>query len=77
MSVLFDPSILPGCSSDLEKSIVPGTRLYPISEGYRAGLGCYEIHGFVFSSLTGYTYVYDSKDAVLFDCFFLTIENLI
>lgn len=66
MSVLFDPSILPGCSNDPSEAVIPGTKIYPLSEGYRAGLGCYEVHGFVFSSLSGYVHSYDSKDAVSF-----------
>lgn len=66
--MLFDQSIFPqlanGPSTSEHKTCVPGDRLFPTSEGYRAGAGCYEVHGFIFASLVGFVHVFDSKDPV-------------
>lgn len=43
-----------GCS----KYVIPGDRLFPISEQLKAGIGTYELFGHIYASLAGTLHMY-------------------
>ncbi|VDN19030.1 unnamed protein product [Gongylonema pulchrum] len=44
------------------KFVVPGDRLFPISEDLKAGTGTYELYGYIHASLAGKLHMYTSND---------------
>uniref|UniRef100_A0A914GXY0 Exosome complex component CSL4 n=1 Tax=Globodera rostochiensis TaxID=31243 RepID=A0A914GXY0_GLORO len=69
ISASFLDSILPGFSGtdnngNCEKrACIPGELLFSVADGYHAGNGCYEFHGSVFASLSGFVHVFSLKDS--------------
>ena len=47
-----------------QRLCIPGERLFALDEGYAAGHGCYEIHGFVHAALAGVIQVTLNKQQV-------------
>ncbi|VBB28580.1 unnamed protein product [Acanthocheilonema viteae] len=47
-----------GCS----KYVIPGDRLFPISEQMKAGIGTYELFGHIYASLAGTVHMYTTVE---------------
>lgn len=47
-----------GCS----KYVIPGDRLFPISEELKAGIGTYELFGHIYASLAGTLHIYTAVE---------------
>uniref|UniRef100_A0A8R1XW01 Exosome complex component CSL4 C-terminal domain-containing protein n=1 Tax=Onchocerca volvulus TaxID=6282 RepID=A0A8R1XW01_ONCVO len=51
-------SVGEGCS----KYVIPGDRLFPISEQLKAGIGTYELFGHIYASLAGTLHMYTTTE---------------
>uniref|UniRef100_A0A915N5R7 Exosome complex component CSL4 C-terminal domain-containing protein n=1 Tax=Meloidogyne javanica TaxID=6303 RepID=A0A915N5R7_MELJA len=58
MNIINESTIPDPCN----KVCIPGDKLFSVSDGYRAGNGCFEFYGILVASLTGYVNVSIVKD---------------
>ena len=79
MTSTFINSLLPQTSNGQQENTVctPGDKLFSVSDGFHAGSGCYEFHGTIRASLTGYVHVYELKNSVCVILYFNIIPVIL